>query len=56
MTAQQAERLHEALHLIETGKVFAGTEALRAILRDAGHPAPLFIVAARDRPPQGKER
>lgn len=56
MTKREAEELHEALRRIETGQVDLGVTVLRALLHAAGYPAPPFIIAARSREPQGKER
>jgi hypothetical protein len=56
MSKDEAARLHQLLLRIESGQVDLGVTALRALLHDAGHPAPPFIVPARERQPQGKER
>jgi hypothetical protein len=56
MTKAEADELAKALQRIESGQVDLGVTLLRATLRDAGYPAPAFVVAAREREPEGKER
>ncbi|HLG44741.1 MAG TPA: hypothetical protein VKY24_00755 [Reyranella sp.] len=56
MTKTEADELTNALQRIESGQVDLGVTLLRSILRDAGYPAPPFIVPARERPPRNKER
>jgi hypothetical protein len=56
MTKTEADELAKALQRIESGQVDLGVTHLRAVLREAGYPAPRFIVPARERAPEGKER
>jgi hypothetical protein len=56
MTKALAATLHEALHAIECGRIDEGVRLLRTLLSTSGHPAPPFIIAARERAPHGKER
>lgn len=54
MTKAEADRIVEALRLIETGRVYLGVDKLRHLMIEVGRPPDPVVVEAREareRPP-----